>query len=87
VLFSTGEYPTVTLIKPDTAIRSAAEAMRKSLEAEGFHAVDTHAVWRDDSLNRANAEVWSRDCRPGEKVSIPGHTLDYVVTVRPAKSN
>lgn len=85
VLFSTGEYPTVTLLKPDPAIQSAAAAMRKSLEAEGFQAVDKQAVWRDHMLNRAHAEVWSRNFAPGEKVSIPGQTLDYVVMVRPEK--
>lgn len=85
VLFSTGEYPTVTLLKPDPAIQSAAAAMRKSLEAEGFQAVDKQAVWRDHILNRAHAEVWSRNFAPGEKVSIPGQTLDYVVMVRPEK--
>jgi beta-galactosidase len=85
VLFSTGEYPTVTLLKPDPAIRSAAEAMRKSLEAEGFQAADTHVVWRDHMLNRADAEVWSRNFRPGEKVSMPGQTLDYIMMVRAGK--
>lgn len=85
VLFSTGEYPTVTLLKPDAAIQSASAAMRKSLAAEGFHAVDTHAVWRDHMLNRAYAEVWSRRFGPGEKVSIPGQILDYVVMVRAGK--
>jgi beta-galactosidase len=85
VLFSTGEYPTVTLLKPDPAIQSAAEALRKSLAAEGFRAVDEHAIWRDHVLDRACAEVWSRYFGPGEKVSIPGQTLDYVVMVRDGK--
>jgi hypothetical protein len=37
-------------------------------------------------LNRAYAEVWSRDCKPGEKLNLPGRTLDYVVMVRGAES-
>ena len=82
VLFSTGAYPTVTLKQPDPAIASAAEAMRASLAAAGFKAGGTGAVWRDHLLNRAFAELWSRDVAPGEKLKLPGQTLDYVVMVR-----
>ena len=86
VLFSTGVYPTVTLKQPDAAIASAAEALRESLAAAGFKASGTGAVWRDHLLNRAFAELWSRNLAPGEKLKVPGQTLDYVVMVRDADS-
>jgi beta-galactosidase len=86
VLFSTGAYPTVTLKKPDPAISSAADALRKSLAAAGFNHSETAAVWRDHQLNRAYAELWSRSAKPGEKLTLPGQTLDYVVMLRGAES-
>jgi hypothetical protein len=86
VFFSIGAYPTVTLKKPDPAIAGEADALRNSLAAAGFKASGTEAVWRDHMLNRAYAEVWSRDCKPGEKLNLPGRTLDYVVMVRGAES-
>jgi hypothetical protein len=73
----------VTLKPSDPAVISGATAMRASLKTAGFKAVDTDAVWRDHALNRAQAELWTRVVRPGEKVSIPGHTLDYVILLRP----
>jgi beta-galactosidase len=82
VLFSTGTYPTVTLKQPDSAIANAAENLRKSLDAAGFKPAGSEAVWRDHRLNRTDAEVWSRDFKPGEKMNLPGQTLDYVVMVR-----
>ncbi len=84
LLFSTGAYPTVTLKQPDPAIAGAAEALRKSLISAGFKASKIEAVWRDHLLVRACAELWSRDVAPGEKVKLPGQTLDYVVMVREA---
>jgi beta-galactosidase len=82
VLFSTGDYPIVTLKQPDRDIRDAADAMRESLAAAGFKSTGAAAVWRDHMLNRANAELWSRSVRPGEKVNLPGRSLDYVVMAR-----
>jgi beta-galactosidase len=82
VLFSTGEYPTVTLKKPDAAIASAAAAMRTPLSAAGFHPIHAEVVWRDHDLNRANGELWSRSYQPGERIILPGQTLDYVVMTR-----
>jgi beta-galactosidase len=84
VLFSTGAYPTVTLKPSDSGIASAAEALRQSLAAAGFKARETGAVWRDHQLNRACAELWSRDVAPGEKLKLPGQTLDYVVMAKDA---
>jgi beta-galactosidase len=85
VLFSTGIYPTVTLKQPDPAIQTAAEALRQSLAGAGFKSTGSEAVWRDQLCNRAFAELWSRTCKPGEKVSLPGQTLDHVVMIREAK--
>ena len=82
VIFSTGSFPVVTLKQPETAVGSAAAAMRNSLAVAGFKSVRSDAVWRDHMLNRAYAEIWSRSCRPGETVRVPGHTLDYAVLVR-----
>ncbi len=85
VLFSTGEYPIVTLKKPDGTIKAAAEAMRASLAAAGFRSVAADAVWRDHQLNRACAELWSRDARAGDRINLSGQTLDYVVMIQSAK--
>ena len=82
VLFSTGQFPKVTLNKPDTAIAGECEAMRKFLSAAGFEPVDTETVWRDHNLKLACAELWSRRCVPGEKVKIPGRVLDYVILLK-----
>lgn len=83
VIFSTGTYPTVTLKKPDAEVIGAADAMRKSLGAARFKPSKSPAVWRDHQLNRVYAEVWSRKLAPGEKLKLPGQTLDYAVMVRP----
>jgi beta-galactosidase len=84
VLFSTGAYPTVTLKQPDQAIQTAADALRKSLVAAGFKSTPAEAVWRDQLCVRACAELWSRSVKAGEKMSVPGQSLDYVVMVRGA---
>ncbi len=85
VLFSSGQYPAVTLKKADASIASAADALRKTLTTAGFTASKSGAIWRDHELNRAVAELWSRDVRAGEKISIPGQTLDYVLMLRAVK--
>ncbi len=81
VLFSTGAYPMVTLKPPDPTVKEAADALRRSLTAAGFRNTGTEVVWRDHLLTRACAELWSRNCKPGEKISLPGQSLDYVVLV------
>ena len=60
--------------------------MRKSLAPAGFKASPAEAVWRDHLLNRAYAELWNREVKPGEKLNLPGQTLDYVVMVRGGES-
>lgn len=87
VLFSTGKYPLVTLKETDAAVATAADSMRKTLAKAGFTVSDTDAVWRDHMLNRSCAEMWRRDLAPGEKISLPGEQLDYVVMVRDVDSS
>jgi hypothetical protein len=82
VLFSTGDFQTVTLKQPDLAIKNAADALRRSLASTGFKSSGAEIVWRDHMLIRANAELWSRSVKPGEKVSLAGQSIDYVVMVR-----
>jgi beta-galactosidase len=82
IMFSTGDYPAVTLKQPDPAVKNAADALRKSLAAAGFKSHAAKAVWRDHMLNRAYAELWSRSLKPGENVRLPGYSLDYVVMAR-----
>jgi beta-galactosidase len=86
VIFSNGDYPIVTLKQPDLVIRSAADALRKSLASAGFKSIGTEAVWRDHLLIRAYAEIWSRSFSSGEKMSLPGQILDYAVMVRGVNS-
>jgi hypothetical protein len=82
VMFSTGRYPVITLKPVDPGIKAAADAMRQGLGKAGFAVAEHDAVWRDHGLNRADAELWSKTCAPGEKVAIPGKVLDYVVMVK-----
>jgi beta-galactosidase len=82
VMFSTGRYPVITLKPVDPGNMAAADAMRQDLGKSGFAVAERDAVWRDHGLNRADAELWSKTCAPGEKIAIPGQILDYVVMVR-----
>jgi beta-galactosidase len=84
VLFSTGTHPTITLKPKNTAVVKAAVALSRTLTAAGFEPVPTPVVWRDHQLNRADAALWSRQLAPGETISLPGETLDYVILVKPA---
>jgi len=84
VLLSTGTHPVITLKPADEATVAAATALQKSLASAGFKSVPTPVVWRDHDLNRSDAVLWSRPVSPGETVSIPGETLDYVVLLKPA---
>jgi beta-galactosidase len=82
LLFSTGLFPAFTLRPPDAAIRDAAQRMRAAVRARGFRPLPTPLRWRDHDLNLAFAEAWTRRFGPGERVEIPGETLDYVVLIR-----
>jgi len=61
-----------------------AAAFTKALAVAGFVDSGEKAVWRDHNLERADAALWSRAVKAGERVTIPGHTLDYVIMVKPA---
>jgi beta-galactosidase len=82
VIFSTGKYPTVTLKPAEPVVAAAADSMRAFLKSAGFQPGKADVVWRDHEVNRAEAELWSRECEPGEKLNIPGHTLDYAILLR-----
>jgi len=82
VVFSTGTFPVVTLKKQDQDIEKTAAAFTKALAAAGFVDSGEKAVWRDHNLERADAALWSRDVKAGEKVTIPGQTFDYVVMAK-----
>ncbi|MEY4488176.1 MAG: hypothetical protein RIQ79_684 [Verrucomicrobiota bacterium] len=83
VLASTGTHPTATLLPPDAATVAAAKALAASLTAADFTRDPAPAIWRDHGLNLADAMLWSRRLAPGESLTLPGHTLDYVVLLRP----
>lgn len=84
VLFSTGTHPVITLKPQDPAIATAAEALTQALTKAGFKPTGTPVIWRDHLLNRSDAALWSRSLAPGETLALPGHTLDYVVLLKPA---
>ena len=82
VMFSTGTFPVVTLKKPDQRLVKTAAAFTRALTAAGFSDSGEKAVWRDHTLERADAALWSRVVKAGETVTIPGHTLDYVIMAK-----
>ena len=82
VLFSTGSHPTVTLLKPDEATQRAASLLSKSLLAAGFTDSGDQVVWRNHLLIRADAALWSKKVKAGERVTIPGQALDYVFLIK-----
>ncbi|MEN9841212.1 MAG: hypothetical protein RL376_1012, partial [Verrucomicrobiota bacterium] len=84
VLFSTGSHPAVTLKPTRPELVAAAAQLQVSLAAAGFRPTGTPVVWRDHDLNRADAALWTRTLAPGETLALPGHTLDYVVLLKPA---
>lgn len=85
VLFSTGEFPVVSLKQPDASAVDAAKAMREALATAGFKKQENKdLLWRNQDCELACAELWSRAARAGESLKIPGQTLDYVVMVKPA---
>jgi len=72
----------VTLKNLDADVTRAAGAMRKFLASSGFKPNKVQVVWRDHLLNRAYADLWSRNLAPGKKMKLPGQTLDYAVLLR-----
>lgn len=71
-------------MKPDdAAIATAATALQAKLAERGFRGSPHPVVWRDHDLNRTHAVLWSRRGAPGETITLPGETLDYVVLIKP----
>ena len=85
VMASTGDYPVITLKPRTETIAANATDFAQKLAAAGFKSVatDTPVIWRDHDLNRTIATLWSRPLSPGEKLNLPGETLDYVILLKP----
>ncbi len=86
VMASTGDYPVITLKSHANAIAAHAAAFTEKLTTAGFKpvATATPVIWRDHDLNRTFATLWSRPLAPGEILSLPGETLDYVLLLQPS---
>jgi len=82
VMHSTGTFPPIVLREPDADQIAAAAALGETLSGLGFTRLEEPAVWRGHDLWLADAAVWSRDSKAGDRFEIPGQTLDYVVLLR-----
>jgi beta-galactosidase len=83
VLYSAGTFPNITLRKPNEKIQRAAAALTRALSAAGFQDTGIKTTWRGHDLVLAHCALWSRPSRAGETLTIPGHTLDYVILIKP----
>lgn len=79
VLLSTGTHPLITLKPRDAALTAAAEELETALKKAGFCRSSQPVVWRNHDLALTEAALWSRRAAPGESITLPGVTLDYVV--------
>jgi beta-galactosidase len=82
VLYSTGTFPNITLRKPNEQTQEAAAALRLALSAAGFQDTGLKTTWRGHDLVLAHCSLWSRPCRAGEIITIPGQILDYVILIK-----
>ncbi len=74
-----------TLGAPGAAVfvmASASDALAGSLAAAGFSDTGVGGRWRDDALALVPFRVFRREAGPGERVSVPAATADYVVLVK-----
>lgn len=83
VMYSTGQFPVHTLIDTDESMMNNAKALKLNLNEVGFHDTGIQTVWRQHDLWLVNCELMKRDVKPGEEIVIKGHTLDYVVLIKP----
>ncbi len=81
VMHSTGSFPPIVLREPKREWVEAAGELGRQLEALGFGQSAEPAVWRGHDLWLADAAVWSRPSKAGDRIEIPGVTLDYVVMI------
>lgn len=83
VMHGTGTYPAHTLDKPNDGIIKAAAALRADLAQAGFINTDIKGIWRRHNLWLADTALMKRVAKPGDTITIPAHTLDYVVLIKP----
>ena len=83
VLHSTGTFPNITLRKPNDQTQKAAASLTQALSAAGFQDTGIETTWRGHDLVLAHCKLWSRPSKAGETITIPGHTLDYVILIKP----
>lgn len=82
VMHSTGTFPAIVLRDADdTMIRRAAD-LDADLEKAGFTNTGVTGTWRGHDLWLADYALWSRPCRAGETITVPGQTLDYVILMK-----
>jgi hypothetical protein len=82
-MHGTGTYPAHTLDKPNKGIMQAASALKADLTKAGFKDTDIAGIWRRHSLWLADTGLMKLEAKAGDTVAIPGHTLDYVVLIKP----
>ncbi len=85
VMHSTGTYPIHTLDQPNEDIMFAAAALRADLVEAGFEDTGIKGTWRRHNLWLADTGLLQRKVNPGDTITIPGQTVDYVVLIKPAK--
>ncbi len=82
VMHSTGTFPTMVLRDTDEKIVEQAAALKADLKKAAFNDTGCKGTWRGHDLWLADYGLWSRDCKAGETLTIPGHVLDYVVLIK-----
>jgi len=82
VLYSTGTFPKITLRKPNEDTQKESAVLRQAISAAGFRDTSVKTTWRGHDLVLAHCTLWKRSSRAGETITIPGHTLDYVILVK-----
>ncbi len=82
VLCSTGNFPNITLRKPDENMQKAAGDLKEALALAGFKDTGIKTTWRGHDCLLADCCLWSRKGKAGETITIPGHTLDYVILIK-----
>ena len=85
VMYGTGTYPAHTLDQPNETIMKATEALKTDLTRAGFKDTGITGTWRRHNLWLADYGLMSRTMKSGETLTIPGHTLDYVVLIKPGR--
>ncbi|MBN2069521.1 MAG: hypothetical protein JW739_07775 [Opitutales bacterium] len=83
VVYSTGSFPTSTLRNTDEQTAKEATALEADLLNAGFTDTGIAGIWRGHDLWLADNKVLVQKARRGDQITIPAHTLDYVVLIKP----